>query len=243
MRGLWSFFKHRPIVSAPPLLLAEDDLLPVPGNLTPCAFSLQEEIVYAMCVVKERNGTGLLFQVLREIGKVPLVGLQVGAMGNLEMDGQLIPMQVVQASLPWISVTTSPEQSRAIQRRSFRVPASFSLRFRGLETGAQWQVGAGANISTGGFCFVCPSAESPTLGTVYESELTLRVTHTQELVLRMEVEVRWVSHAEKETTVGVRVTDPARCKDLTYAVSQLQHAMSRQPEDYLSVENQPLHLH
>jgi hypothetical protein len=59
----------------------------------------------------------------------------------------------------------------------------------------------------------------------------------------MEVEVRWISQAPTETTVGVRVTDPACSKDLTSAVSQLQHLMSRQPEDYLTVENKRLHLH
>jgi hypothetical protein len=242
MRGIFSFFKRQPVVVGPSRPLAEDDVLPVPGNVTPCAFSLQGEVVYAMCLVTEREDSSLLLQVLREIGRIPLSGLRIGAAGQLEMDDQLIPLHVMRVSLPWVSVLTSPEQSRQVQRQALRVPASFNVRFRNHDAGPAWQTGAGVNISTGGFCFTFVGPDAPTLGTIYESELAIRVSHLQELVLRMEVEVRWISHTAKNTVVGVRVVDPMRCKDLVYAVSQLQHSLSRQPDDYLLVENQPLHL-
>ena len=241
MSGLLSFLKHQPLESAPHVL-PQANILPVPGNVTPCWFSHNEEIIYAMCLVEEREEKRFLLQVLREIGKVSLMGLQVGAEGQLEIDDLLIPMHVLQVALPWIAVDSSPEQSRQLQRQFLRLSASFAVRFRRWNSEGPWQIGKGINISSGGFCFALLGAEMPTLEVMYESELKLRFTHTQEVVLRMTAEVRWVSRTLTDTTVGVRVSDPARCKDLTYVVSQLQHLMTRQPEDYLLVENQRPHL-
>ncbi|MBI3756727.1 MAG: PilZ domain-containing protein [Deltaproteobacteria bacterium] len=210
--------------------------------MTPCWFSHHGEIIYAMCLVEEREEKRFLLQVLREIGRVSLIGLQAGAEGQLEIDDLLIPMDVLQVALPWIAVVSSPEQSRQLQRQFLRLSASFAVRFRRWNSAEPWQTGKGINISSGGFCFTLLGAELPTLGARYESELRLRITHTQEVMLRMTAEVRWVSRTPTETTIGVRVSDPARCKDLTYVVSQLQHLMTHQPEDYLLVENQRPHL-
>lgn len=236
MRGFLSLFKQQPLESAP-YVRSKADILPVPGNVTPCWFAHHEEIVYAMCLVEDREGTSFLLQVLREIGKVSLAGLPVGTEGQLEVDDYLIPMRVVQVALPWISVSASPERSRELQRQFLRLAASFDVQFRRWNSDEPWQTGRGINLSSGGFCFALLGEEMPALEVMYESELKLRISPTQEIVLRMMAEVRWVSKTPTETTVGVRVSDPARCKDLTYVVSQLQHLMTRQPEDYLLVEN------
>src|SRR5882672_8456446 len=99
MSGLLSFFKQQLLENASHML-PKADILPVPGNVTPCWFSHHEEIIYAMCLVEDREGTSFLLQVLREIGKVSLIGLQVEAEGQLEVDDCLIPIRVVQVALP-----------------------------------------------------------------------------------------------------------------------------------------------
>src|SRR5437762_5754087 len=101
MSGLLSLFKQ-PLVKNVPYVLPKSDILPVPGNVTPCWFSHQGEIIYAMCLVEEREEKKFLLQVLREMGKVSLTGLQVGAEGQLEIDDLLIPMHILQVALPWL---------------------------------------------------------------------------------------------------------------------------------------------
>src|SRR5262249_13662123 len=149
--------------------------------------------VYAMCLVEDREGTSFLLQVLREIGKVSLAGLPVGAEGQLEVDDYLIPTRVVQVALPWISVSAAPERSRELQRQFLRLAASFEVQFRRWDSDEPWQTGKGINLSSGGFCFALHGEETPALEVMYESELKLRISPAQEVVLRMMAEVRWVS--------------------------------------------------
>src|SRR5260221_7168890 len=115
MGGLICLYKQHPLESASHIL-PKADILPVPDNVTPCWFSHHGEIVYAMCLVEEREEKKFLLQVLREIGKVSLTGLQAGAEGQLEIDDMLIPMHILQVALPWIAVGSAPEQSRPLQR-------------------------------------------------------------------------------------------------------------------------------
>ena len=98
------------------------------------------------------------------------------------------------------------------------------------------------NLSTGGFCCTFPAVESPQLGSQYFAELTISLTRVQKIVLTMRTEVRWVATLKGESTAGFCIVDPARCKDLANIVSQLQHQLVRQPEDYVLVENARPHL-
>jgi hypothetical protein len=131
-----------------------------------------------------------------------------------------------------------PEHPRPAHRQSLRSPATFSVRLRQQPSTGPWRVGKGLNLSSGGFCFAFYTREQPQPGTLYLAELTLRLTRLRTETLEpMTTEVRWVSSGRKETLVGVRVTDPARQKDLVNAVSQLQRFLIRQPEDYMLIEN------
>jgi c-di-GMP-binding flagellar brake protein YcgR len=191
-----------------------------------------------MCTVEERDETSVMLRVLREIGKVTLAKLKIGAEGQIEVANHLIPMRVVRVQLPWIAAAISPEQNRLAERQFFRAPASFSVRFRRRGVDGPWRVGRGVDISGGGFCFALRGTELPQLGSQYLTELTLNFTPTQRVVFEMEVEVRRVTTTNGETSVGVCAVDPARRKDLANAVSRLQHLMIRQPEDYLLTETQ-----
>jgi c-di-GMP-binding flagellar brake protein YcgR len=195
-----------------------------------------------MCTVEERDETSVMLRVLRELGRVTLAQLKIGAEGQMEVADQLIPLRVVRIQLPWIAVAMSPERRRPVQRQFFRVPASFSVRFRRRGSEGAWLTGKGINISSGGFCFIFHGVELPRLGTEYLMELTLNLTRTQKEVLELAAEVRWVATSSEQFSVGVRAVDPARRKDLANAVSRLQHLMIRQPEDYLLTETQRPYL-
>ena len=237
MGGLLSLFKRQDQASDPkPSTLQE--MLPAIGSVAPCLFSRNKEMVHAMCKVEERDETSLLLRVMREVGKVTLAGLKVGEEGHIETADRQIPMHVVQVQLPWITVATSPERSRSVKRQFFRVPATFTVRFRQQSPQAPWLVGKGTDLSSGGFRFVFRSRELPRLGTVYLTELTISLARSQQTTLEMPAEVRWVGPAGGETAVGVQVTDAAHRKDLANIVSQLQRLMVHQPEDYLLTETQ-----
>jgi hypothetical protein len=237
MGGLLSLFKRRPL-SAKPESPAWANVLPSPGATAPCLFSRNGEIVHTICKVEERQGTDLMLRVFKEIGKAPLSGLQVGSGGTLEIADRLLPLRVLLVQLPWIAVAAFPEEVRPAHRQFLRVPASFLVRFRRHGTDGPWLTGRGINVSTGGVCFASTSPASPASGTVYDTEVTLKLTRKEVETLEMAAEVRWVTTSAGETWMGLRVLDPARCKDLTTTVSRLQHLMARQPEDYVLVENQ-----
>jgi len=235
MGGLFSLFKRQPQASnAKSETLLE--LLPATESVAPCLFSYNGEIVYAMCKVEERDETSLMLRVVREVGKVTLAGLKVGVEGHVEVADRRIPFHVIQVQLPWIVVAASPEKSRPIQRQFFRVPASFTVRFRQRSSKGSWSVGKGINLSSGGFRFVFHGRELPQRGTEYLTELTINLTRTQQETLAMPAEVRWVTQGVGEIVVGVKVADASHRKDLANIVSQLQRLMAHQPEDYILTE-------
>lgn len=237
MGSLLSLFKRQSHTAESKLSTAQR-ILPAPGSVAPCVFAHNGEVVYAMCTVEERNEARLLLRVLREVGKVTLVGLKVGGEGQIEAANRRIPLYVEQVQLPWIAVSTSPERSRPIQRQFLRIPASFTVRFRQRGSKVAWRVGKGLNLSSGGFRFAFYGRELPQRGTEYLTELTISLTQARRAILEMPVEVRWASLGAGEILVGVRVTEAAHRKDLVNVVSQLQRLLSHQPEDYLLIETQ-----
>lgn len=237
MGSLLSLFKRQPQTceSEPP---TSRQMLPAPGSVAPCLFSHNREVVYAMCAIEEQNGSRLLLRVVREVGKVTLAGLKVGVGGQVEAANHRIPLSVVQVQLPWIVVSTFPEQSRPIQRQFLRVPASFTVRFRQRSPEGLWRVGKGINLSNGGFLFACPGRELPRVGAEYFAEIAIPLAPSRQAILEMLTEVRWVSRRVGELAVGVRVTEATHRKDLANIVSQLQHLMAHLPEEYLLIEPQ-----
>lgn len=241
MGGFLALFKRQPHTSESELPTGVD-LLPARGTAVPCLFMHQGQMVHTMCKIEERDETSLLLRVLREIGKVPLAGLQIGSPGQIEVSNHLVPLGVVRVQLPWITVITSPERSRPVQRQFLRVPASFTVQFRQRDMEDPWLTGTGLNLSSGGFCFLFPAAETLSLGVEYLTELSLQLTRTQRETLTMPAEVRWITTVNEDTIVGMQVSDPAYCKELANAVSRLQRLMARQPEDYLLTEPKRPHL-
>ena len=235
MGGILSLFKNQPQTSNSKSS-APGDLLPTLGSVVPCRFVRNGEIIHSMCLVEERNGTSLMFRVMREMGKVTLSGLRVGEGGQIETTDRLIPLRVIRVQLPWIAVVTSPERSHPVQRQFLRVPASFSVRMRRRGSGVTWKIGRGVDISSGGFCVALPISDAPRLQDEYVVELTLNFTRSEREVFEMEAQVRRVAAAKGEVSVGMHVGDPAQRKELAAAVSRLQQLMIRQPEDYLLVE-------
>jgi hypothetical protein len=241
MGGFFSLFKRQSQNhnTAPSV---RENVLPSPGGSVSCLLSFNEETVHTICRVEERKGSALMLRVLREIGKVSLAGLRTGALGQLETSAQVLPLRIEQVQLPWIAVTAFPERARPVLRQSLRVPAVFTVRFRRQVRNSHWLTGRGINLSTGGFCCALQTIEPLKLGSQYFAELTIKLTRTQKIVLTMGTEVRWIATLKGETTVGLCVIDPARCKDLANIVSQLQHQLVRKPEDYVLVENAQPHL-
>lgn len=211
--------------------------LPSIGSAVPCLFARQSEVVHAICEVEERQGTDVMLRVLRELGKVSLAGLPVGSSGKLEFANQLLPFRVVLVQLPWIAIRLALEKARPVQRQFFRMSASFSVRFRRRGSERPWMLGKGIDVGNGGFCFSFTAPETPTLGIVYDTEMTLKLTGKETETLKISAEVRWIAKAQKEILIGLRVVDQAQRKTLTSAVSRLQQLMSRQPEDYVLIEN------
>lgn len=236
MGGILSLFK-RPLASHEQEQPSSSPGFPSVGSTIPCLFSRQGEFVYAICQVEERQRTDLMLRVLREIGKSPLSGLQVGTSGTLEITDHLLPLRVILVQLPWIAVATFPEEVRPAPRQFLRVPAPFIVRFRRQGTHGLWLTGKGIDVSNGGICFAFTAAESPDLGMMYDTEVTLMFSRKEIERLKMAMEVRWITTSKKETRVGLRVLEAARCKDLTNTISRLQHLMARQPEDYVLVKN------
>jgi hypothetical protein len=191
-----------------------------------------------MCKVEERDETSLMLRIMREVGRITLFGLKVGVEGHIEVGDRRIPLRVVQVQLPWIAVATSPERSRPIQRQFFRIPASFTVRFRQRSPKGVWVLGKGINLSGGGFQFAFQGRKLPQLGMELLTELTINLTPSQHETLEMPAEVRWVSRGLGEIAVGVRVPEAAHRKDLANIVSQLQRLMTHQPEDYILTDAQ-----
>jgi len=236
MGGFFSLLKRQPHGAASEQA-ARMSLLPAPGGSAPCLLSHQGELIHAICKIKDRREARVLLRVLKEMGKIPLFGLQIGSLGRLEVDGHLLSFQITEVQLPWLVVVLLPEHPRPAHRQLLRIPATFSVRLRQQTSTGPWRVGKGLNLSSGGFCFAFYTREQPQPGTLYLAELTLHLTRLRtETLETMTTEVRWVS-SRKETLVGVRVIDPARQKDLANAVSQLQRFLIRQPEDYMLIEN------
>lgn len=241
MGGIISLFK-RQSESDVPRRSSLTTGLPSVGSAVPCLFSRQNEVVHAICEVEERQGADLMLRVLRELGKVSLAGLPVGSAGKLEFANQLLPFRVALVQLPWIAIRIAPDKARPVQRQFFRMSASFPVRFRRRGSERPWMMGKGIDVGNGGFCFSFTAPETPTLGLVYETELTLKMTRKETETLQLSAEVRWITKAQKEILMGLRVVDQAQRKELTSAVSRLQHLMSRQPEDYVLIESPRPHL-
>lgn len=241
MGGILSLFKRTSAARGQDQPVSSP-ILPAIGSTVPCLFSKPDGFVYAICRVEERQGSDFMLRVLKEIGKAPLYGLQVETGGTLEITDHLLPLRVTLVQLPWVAVTTFPEEVRPAQRQGLRIPASFSVQFRRHGTDGPWLTGRGINVSSGGVCFAFSAPETPDLGVVYDTKVILALSRREVETLEAAVEVRWITTFEEETWVGLRILDPARCKDLTTTISRLQHLMAREPEEYVLVENPQPHL-
>ncbi|MGE0823467.1 MAG: PilZ domain-containing protein [Candidatus Binatia bacterium] len=183
--------------------------------------------------MEKQLGKNLSLRILAEVGKVSLIRLKKGSLGQLEIDNQVFPFEVSEVNLPIITVATNPEQSRPVRRQLLRLPASFSVRFRRQGTNGLWISGRGVDISAGGCCFTITPPHLPKQGEHYTIELKISLPTDGEEELTLDAEVRWVKLDNGVVAVGVEVHDPAQRRDLAEIVTTLQQSLARHPEDYL----------
>jgi hypothetical protein len=212
-------------------------VLPTVGMMVSGGFTQEKEYVHVFFEVKERKDSRLMLHILSELGKVPLLGLRCGRTGQLEVGANYFPINVVQVDLPWIVVEAFPQRAKRVHRNSLRIPAAFSVRFRLVGSTGKWQAGKGINISIDGLCFFTNSPPPSPVSRFYQVEITLTTARGRGEEIAYKAEVRWVHRVKGGAIVGLQVSDPPMKKELVRFVSQLQHRISRRPEDYLLDKN------
>jgi len=212
-------------------------VLPTPGMMVSGGFTHEKEYVHVFFQVEERKDSRLMLHVLSELGKMPLIGLRSETSGQLEVGASYFPIKVVEVSLPWIAVEAFPERAKRVHRSAIRIPAPFSVRFRLCGSTGRWESGEGINISIDGLCFFTSSPLPAPVGRLYQLEIVLTDTRAKGKAIAYAAEVRWVHRVHDGAIVGLQASDPPMKKELVRFVSELQHRMSRRPEDYLLDKN------
>ena len=204
-----------------------------PGSTVTADFSHRRETVHAICRIEKQNVESVRLHIISEMGKVSLIGLKENATGQLEVKNRVFPFQVTQVALPIVTVRLFLNQAHPSYRQLLRIPTAFSLQLRHCGSNSSIIVGRGIDISAGGLCFVFSSLHIPHPGTLYDLEITLPISKDEQAFFSVIAEVRWAKRTKGEIQVGVEVHDRAQRKILALAVTKLQQAMSRHPEDYL----------
>jgi hypothetical protein len=211
----------------------EPSLLPNAGMTVSGGFNHGKQYVHVFFQVEERKETKLVLHILSEVGNTPLLGIRVGTAGQLEVGAYYFPIQVLEASLPWVEVEAFPKEAKTVRRESVRIPISFSVRFRLVGSAGSWQIAKGNNISASGLCFFTDSSPWPQLRRFYQIEVALTGSRGAGEKFAFAAETQWVRSARGGALAGFCVSQPEKQRDLARFVSRLQRRMARHPDDYL----------
>ncbi len=203
------------------------------GDSVTADFSHGQDTIHTLCRVEKQREASLSLRVISELGKVPMIGLKVGASGQFEVNDRIFPFQVVQVALPVVDVTVFPTQARAVKRQFLRVPIVCPLRLRPSGATSPWMAGKSLDLSAGGCGFAFSSPHVPSLGIRYDLDITVPLSPHETEQLTVTAEVRWVKRVAGEVHVGAEVYNPAQRRELARIVTRLQQSMSRRPDDYL----------
>ncbi len=210
--------------------------MPVVGPRLLGDFICQGEIIHVVCSVERQKDRNLVLRVLSEMGRIPLVELSAGMVGQIEVESCLVPLQVLRVDFPTVEVTVFPNQAGPARRASLRIPASFSIRLRPSGESSPWMNGKGLDISTDGFRVILgvPSVLHPRV--LYEIELLLSFPQEESEELTLSGEVQWSTMNSRRITAGLKVQDRSHLQELAKTVYRLQHQLLRHPEDYLCLD-------
>ena len=199
-------------------------------------FICHGEIIHVLCNVEEQRERRLVLRVVSELGRVPLVGLSAGMVGQMEVGNHLFPLQVLKVDFPSVVVSVFPDRAGPARRESLRIPASFTVRMRPGGESGPWMNGIGLDISTDGFrvIFGVPCVLHPRV--LYAIELLLSFPQGEREELTLSGEVRWSTMNSRRITAGLQIRNPSHLQELARMVYRLQHQLFRHPEDYLCLD-------
>jgi hypothetical protein len=107
-------------------------LLPKVGTALSGAFLHRREQVHVYCRIEDSEKSRLLVRIMSELGKSSLLGMRPGTSGQLEIGNYWLPIEVLNVSLPWVTVKRLPTgQSRCAENRCVfrgRLSSGFARR-------------------------------------------------------------------------------------------------------------------
>jgi hypothetical protein len=190
--------------------------------------------IHCMCLVERQQDTRLRLRISSEMGTTSLFGLMKDVRGQVEIESQLVPFRVLGVRLPLVDIATSPQHAQPARRQWLRTPASFAVRLRRHGSQGLWISGQGMDLSAGGCSFLLAFPHVPHPQTRYEVEMLLTLPQSGEIRPLFNGEVQWVKEAlQRRIAVGVEIRHPGQRKALALAVTEIQQALTRRPEDYL----------
>jgi hypothetical protein len=212
-------------------------LLPKVGMNLSGAFLHRGEQIHVYCRIEDSEESRLLVRIMSELGKSSLLGMRPGTSGELEMGNYWLPIEVVNVSLPWVTVETFANRAKPVRRGSLRVPAPFVVRFRAQGLTRHWTPATGINVSSGGFCFSSSYASELRVGRLYEIEITPADANRSGETFLFLAELRWLFRTMEGTVAGLQLFDQSKQRDLARLVNYMEHRVARHPEDYLLESN------
>ena len=189
--------------------------------------------IHSMCFVERQQEARLQLRISAEMGTTSLLGLARDDRGQIEIDTHLLPFRVLGVQLPFIDILTFPQHAHPVQRQLLRTPTSFAVRLRRQGSRGLWISGQGADLSAGGCSFLLAPPYMPNSDTWYDIEMLLTLPRSGEIRPLLNGKVKWVRASHRHIAVGIKVQHPGQRKALAMAVAEIQHALTRRPEDYL----------